>query len=194
MAAEGETLGFACTCGRLRGEVRDVSPAAYTHIVCHCRDCRSAYTHLGLADPEKVGILQTTQDRIRITEGGEHLRVFRHTPKGALRWFATCCDTPLFYTPLKARLVHVGLNTDRLETPDAVGEPVAEAYIPAPGGKVKNRGLGRMVGRMVTRMAAKNLSGEWRDTPFFEEDGTPARAPRVLSREDRAAALMGVGR
>ncbi|CTQ50131.1 DUF6151 family protein [Jannaschia donghaensis] len=192
MGGGGETLGFACTCGALRGEIRDVSPAAYTNIVCHCKDCRSAYTHLGLADPEKVGILQTTQDRVRITEGGENLRVFRHTPKGALRWFATCCNTPLFFTPLKARLVHVGVNTDRLDRPEAVGKVKARAFVPSPGGKVRNEGLPRMVGRMVSRMAAKNLNGEWRDTPFFDDEGAPTRKPQVLSREERAAALMGL--
>lgn len=190
--AGGETLGFACTCGALRGEIRDVSPSAYTHIVCHCRDCRAAYTHLGLADPEKVGILQTAQDRIRITKGGENLRVFRHTPKGALRWYATCCDTPLFYTPLKARLVHVGVNTDRLDAPQAVGKVMAEGFVPKPGGGQIHRGMGRMVGRMVSRMAASNLSGAWRETPFFEDDGSPARDAKILSREERAAALMGI--
>ena len=172
----------------------DVSPAAYTHVVCHCADCRSAYTHLGLADPEKVGILQTTQDRIHITQGGENLRVFRHTPRGALRWYATCCDTPLFYTPLKARLVHVGVNTDRLDDEAAIGKATVEGFIPGRDGKVRHKGAGRMVGRMLTRMTAKNLSGEWRDTPFFEDDGKPVRDPKILSREERAAALMGVGR
>ncbi|SDZ52930.1 Uncharacterized conserved protein [Jannaschia faecimaris] len=190
--AAGETLGFACKCGKLRGEIRDVSPAACTKIVCHCKDCRSAYTHLGLADPEKVGILQTTQDRITITEGGENLRVFRHTPKGALRWFATCCNTPLFYTPLKARLVHVGVNADRLSNPEAGGKVLAEAFIPKPGGGQAHKGVGRMAARMVGRMVAKNISGEWRDSPLFASDGSPTRDPQILSREERAAALMGV--
>ncbi|SFJ50797.1 DUF6151 family protein [Jannaschia pohangensis] len=188
----GETLDFACTCGELRGQITDAGPAAFTHIVCHCKDCRAAYTHLGHADPKKVGILQTTQDRVKITQGGENLRVFRHTPKGALRWYATCCDTPLFYTPLKGRLVHVGMNTDRLTDPAAIGPHVAEAFIPKPGGKQGNKGLGTMLTRMVSRMAAKNISGEWRDTPFFDDTGAPAVAPKVLSREERAAALMGV--
>lgn len=129
---------------------------------------------------------------MKITEGGENLRVFRLSPKGALRWYATCCDTPLFFTPLKARLVHVGVNTDRLDDPDAPGKVVAEAFIPKGDGTSTNRGLPRMVGRMVTRMAAKNMNGEWRDTPFFDDHGAPAVSPQVLSREERAAALMGV--
>lgn len=187
-----KTLGFACRCGALRGKLADVAPADYTHIVCHCADCRAAYTHLGLADPEKVGILQTSQDKVKITSGGENLRVFRHTPKGALRWYATCCDTPLFFTPLKARLVHVGVNADRI---DGTLAPIeAEGYIPKPDGGSRHEGLPRMLGKMVTRMAAKNLSGDWRETPFFDDDGAPAVPPTILSREERAAALMGVRR
>lgn len=190
--ARGETLGFACTCEALRGEIRDVASSDYMHVVCHCRDCRSAYTHLGLADPEKVAMLQTSQDRIRISQGGDNLRVFRHTAKGALRWYATCCGTPLFYTPLKGRLVNVGVHLDRLDAPEAVGRVMAEGFVPKPGGGRTHRGAGRMLARMVSRMAAKNLNGEWRDTPFFDDEGSPARDPKILSREERAAALMGV--
>ncbi|MFO6465408.1 DUF6151 family protein [Jannaschia sp. KMU-145] len=188
-------LGFACRCGELRGVVADVAPADYTHIACHCADCRSAYTHLGLADPEKVEILQTAQDRIRITQGGENLRIMRLSPKGALRWYATCCDTPLFFTPTKARFVHVGVNADRLDDATEAGPVVAEAFIPAPDGKAGHKGMPKMVGKMLVRMAAKNLNGDWKDSPFFEADGTtPTVIPQVLTREERAAALMGVRR
>jgi len=190
--ADGKTLEFTCRCGELQGQIKDAGPAAFTHIVCHCNDCRAAYTHLGHDDPKSVGILQTTQDRVVFTKGGEHLRVFRHSPKGALRWFATCCDTPLFFTPLKGRLVHVGLNTDCLTDADAIGPHVAEAFIPKQNGKQGMKGMGTMLTRMVTRMAAKNISGEWRDTPFFDDNGAPSVSPKVLSREERAAALMGV--
>ena len=187
-------LGFSCACGKLRGELADMSPAAYTNITCQCGDCRAAYTHLGHAAPEKVGIVQTTQDRVHIAEGGEHLRVFRHTPKGALRWYAACCDTPLFFTPLKARLVHVGVNTDRMDDASALGEVVAEGFIPTGDGKQRHKGIPKMVGRMVSRMIAKNLNGEWRGSPFFDADGAPVVPPQVLTREERAAALMGVRR
>ena len=185
---------FGCRCGALGGRLSDMDAASATHVVCHCADCRAAYTHLGRDDPKAVGILQTTQDRVRIERGGEHLRVFRHTARGALRWYATCCDTPLFHTPLKPRLVHVGLNTDALDAPEAAGRIEAEAFVPDAKGGTRHRGAGRMVARMATRIAAKNLSGEWRGTPFFDAEGLPVVAPHVLTREERAAALAGVRR
>ncbi len=190
--AGGGRLGFACACGKLRGEVTDAAPAAYTHILCHCGDCRSACVHLGHPDPGKVDILQTTQDRIRIAEGGENLRVFRLTPKGTLRWYAACCDTPLFITPLSARLVHVGLNADRLDKPAAVGRVVAEGFIPTRDGKQRHKGMLRMISRLASRIVARNLDGRWRESPFFDADGDPVRAPRILDREERAAALLGL--
>ncbi|CUH41066.1 hypothetical protein JSE7799_03809 [Jannaschia seosinensis] len=191
---EDGTLGFSCACGTLRSRITDVSPAAYTHIVCHCDDCRSAYTHLGQADPQRVGILQTTQDRIHISQGGEKLRVLRHTSRGALRWYATCCDTPLFFTPLKARLAHVGVNTDRLDDSVSIGKVTAEGFLPSRDGKHRHKGAARMVARIASRILAKNLSGEWRDTPFFDKAGAPVVEPRILTREERAAALMALGR
>ena len=75
--------------------------------------------------------------------------------------------------------------------PRPLGRVEAEAFVPTPKGK-RHKGAARMVARMGARIAAKNLSGEWRDTPFFDGDGAPVQTPRVLTREERAAALMGV--
>ena len=184
------TLGFKCRCGELAGELRPVEARDYTHVVCHCADCRSHYTHLGLADPEKVGIVQTSQDRVHVTKGGENLRVFRLGPKGALRWFATCCDTPLFYTPAKSpRMTHVGVMADAVT--EEIKPVEVRGYVPAGDGRTTHEGAARMGRAMLGRIVASNLSGRWKDSPFFA-DGAPAVPPVTLTREQRAAALMGV--
>lgn len=192
--AAGGPLGLACACGGFRGEIAGAAPSTFTHAVCHCGDCRSAYVHLGHADPGRVGVLQTSQGRIRILRGGEHLRVFRHTPKGALRWYAACCDSHLALTPLRARLVHASLNADRLDTPAAAGPVLAEGFLPAKDGTQRHKGMLRMISRMASRILAANLDGSWRDTPFFDADGAPVVKPRVLTRDEREKALRGVGR
>ena len=137
-------------------------------------------------------ILQTAQDRVAITQGGENLRVFRNTPRGPLRWYASCCGTPLFYTPPKARLVHAGLNVDTLDDPDTIGPVVARGFVPDGKGGTRHEGALRMVGRMIPRMLSRNLNGSWRDSPFFAKDGAPVAPPHLLTREERAAALMAV--
>ena len=192
MAATGPELAFRCECGAVRGAVEDAVPAGWTHALCHCRDCRGAYAHLGRDDPGTVPLLQTTQDRIRIDAGREHLEAFRHSRQGGMRWFAACCRAPMFYLPTRPRLVIVSLNADRLEAPEAIGAPVAEAFIPAGPGRTRHRGGLRLLGAALTRLVAKNLNGEWRATPFFAEEGTPAVRPHVLTREERAAAMRSL--
>lgn len=141
-----------------------------------------------------VNILQTTQDRIRMTRGEENLRVFRHTPRGGLRWYAACCDVPLFYTPMRARLVHVGMNVDRLADAGSIGKPVGEAFIPTRDGKQRHKGSLRFLNGFLTRFLAKSINGEWRNSPLFAEDGQPIRQPKMLTPEERAVALAGVRR
>ena len=64
-----------------------------------CDDCQTFFHYLGreeLLDPcggfEAVLI---TPQQLSITEGTEHLRCARLSPKGTLRWYAGCCRTPL---------------------------------------------------------------------------------------------------
>ena len=184
-------LAFACRCGALRGEV-EATATTTTRVRCHCRDCRAAYTHLGQADPGMVDILQTAQQAIRLTRGTARLRVFRHSPRGALRWYAGCCGTPLVMTPVKARLVHAGLNVDALAAPDMAGEVVAEAFVPLPSGGTRHRGAVRMVVRMASRILAGTIDGSWRRTPFFGPDGAPIVPPRIATQKERAAALAAL--
>ncbi|WP_299649432.1 DUF6151 family protein [uncultured Jannaschia sp.] len=187
-------LGYGCACGKLRGTVADVTPAACSHVLCHCHDCRSAYTYLGHEDPGVVDLIQTSQDRIRVTEGRDKLRAFRHTPRGALRWYAACCDLPLFVTPLRPRLVHVGMNADRLDDPVAIGPVRGEGFIRTPDGKVRHKNILFVATRLVSRVVGRNVTGEWRETPFFDAAGEPVRDPKILARAERSEALSALRR
>lgn len=189
----GAALGFSCRCGALSGELARAAPAEITRVVCHCRDCRSAYTHLGLPDPGPVDLAQATQDAVRIDRGEAQLRAFRHSPRGPLRWYAACCGMPLFLTPTKARAVHVSVNADRLDAPEALGPVVAEAFVPVAPGKTRHKGAPRMVLRVLSRILARNLDGRWRGSPFFGPDGAPISAPHMLTRAERAKALAALG-
>ena len=184
-------LGFACRCGAVAGTVE---AAGASHVRCHCRDCRAAYTHLGQGDPGPVALLQTTQDAVRLARGADGLGAFRHSPRGPIRWYAACCGSPLCLTPTKARAAHVSLNLDRLDAPEAAGPLVAEAFIPSGPGRTRHSGALRMVSRVLSRILARNLDGRWRETPFFGPDGAPIRPPRILDRAERAAALAALTR
>jgi hypothetical protein len=189
--AEAPERSFACACGRLSGRV--AAGGSETHALCHCRDCRAAVTVHGRPDPGAADILQTSPDRVRIERGGDLLAALRLRARGGgIRWYASCCGAPLFFTPPLPRAAMVGIAADRLE-----GSPLppvaAEAFLPAPGGGTRHRGGLRFAGEVLSRMLAANLSGRWRETPFFDREGKPAVPPRRLTEAERGEAYGRLG-
>jgi len=57
-----------------------------------------------------VALYQTRPDCVHIDDGAEHLACLRLSPKGLLRWYASCCDTPLANT-LVDRPKHLNPST-----------------------------------------------------------------------------------
>lgn len=191
----GRTLHFACACGELHGRLVDVAAHDGTHIKCYCDDCRTNLVALGHSDPaaEGVDLFQTTPDKIKIDAGGENLSVLRLSPKGLMRWYAKCCSTPLFNTMAKRGIPFVGVAGDQIKEHEALGPVRARGFVPKDG-KTTHENAGHMMTSMMARAGKSWIKGTWRDTPFFDETGTPTVPPRVLSREERAAALMGLHR
>ncbi|MHA6262701.1 DUF6151 family protein [Arenibacterium sp. CAU 1754] len=161
-------------------------------MVCYCADCRAAEIALGQPDPspDGVAIFQTSPDTITLTGGQTLLGLMPLGPKGLLRWHATCCNAPMFNTLSRPTLPFCGVIVKRLTAPDIIGPVRVLSFVPSPGGGArKHQGATLMVWRFVTRMGAARLSGRWRKTPFFNvETGEPVVAPRVLTKEQRAAA------
>lgn len=178
-------LAFSCECGTVRGEV---SPGQDLAIRCHCSDCRSAYTIHDRPDPGPVEILQVTQGRMRFTSGADHVAALRLGPKGGLRIYAACCRSPLAYIGPKPRIAFAALNADRLDDPSAFGPVEAEAFVPKRGGGQTHKGLLRMMSGLASRILSENLSGDWRNSPFFDKGGDPVHAARQISRAERAEA------
>ena len=183
-------LPFACSCGQVAGTVDVPSPRAGNHVTCFCPDCRASAIRLGKPDPvEGVEIWQTTPDRVKITQGHDKLAIQRLSPKGLMRWYATCCDTPMLNTLAKPRLAFAGILAATLSDTAALGPLIGRAFMPGKGGKpYTHEGYNRIGGRIVKMMALANLSGKWRETPFFDASGTPTAPIHVLTREERAAA------
>ena len=122
---------------------------------------------------EGVGIFQTTPDRIKIKAGAAHLALMQLTPNGLFRWYARCCDTPMFNTQKSPKLPFTGVLTHCLEATTALGPAWGEGYIEGPDSKERHQRIGRMIFRFGKRALYARISGRWKDTPFFNEDGTP---------------------
>lgn len=183
-------LNFSCSCGQLQGHIAPQAIRSGHHLVCFCRDCRAAELYFGQPDPAPgpVNLFQTTPDAITIRSGAQNLGLFRLGPRGAMRWYATCCDTPIFNTTPRAKFPFAGIRVATLATPERVGPVKTQAYILQPDGTTKHKGVPRMAWGVGTRMLASRLSGRWRQTPFFDlKTGDPVASATIPDKKERAA-------
>ena len=192
--AHREALTFSCGCGQLQGTVERSGALPGTHIACHCSDCRAGVLYFGKPDPapEPVHIYQTTPDCITITQGAEQLAAMTLSKSGPYRWYAKCCDTPMFNTLRRPTLAFSGVHLACVRNSDAVGKVQCESFIPKPGGGTKNRGLYGAAMLVICRLVAGRLSGRWRQTPFFDvTNRKPVSDPLKVDGETRARLYPG---
>jgi hypothetical protein len=107
-------LAIRCSCGALRGLLRDVSPDRGNRCICYCDDCQSFAHFLERADDilddnGGTDIFQTSSGHLEFNEGLEQLACMRLTESGMLRWYAACCQTAIGNTPGTSRVPFIGL-------------------------------------------------------------------------------------
>ncbi len=189
MARNNTPLEFTCSCGQLQGQIAFGAAHKGTHMECFCADCRAAELYFDQPDlaPGPVGLFQTMPHAITFTKGAEHLGLFRLSPRGTMRWYATCCNTPMFNTLRNPKLAFAGINTRALRDPDRIGPVVAKVHMPKPEGKTGQKGGAGLAWGIATRMLTARLSGQWRQTPFFDDTGEPVAKAVVPSKQERAA-------
>ncbi len=188
--ATAQDVSFSCACGSLKGTLLGVTHSVGTHAECFCIDCRAGELYCKRPDPAPggVGIFQTTPDRIRIEKGQEHLAVFSFGPKNILRWYAACCEAPLFNTGRSPKFAFVGVRTNRLHDTDPLGPVVGRAFVPNPKGKPRHEGFAKFLWGVISRVTVQRLTGRWKNTPFFDpKSGVPLRPVKVVPKAERAA-------
>lgn len=188
-----------CSCGSLQG--RAVAGAGHrgNRLFCYCDDCQSFAHFLERADDvlDRHGgteIYQMSPADLEITSGREHLAAVRLRPKGLLRWYAGCCNTPIGNTLATPGLPFVGV-VNACAHPGPDGRPLGDVQ-----GPVKGRIMGRfatgdrdgldahnaippsMMARFMWNMLRWRFRRDRRSTPFFDAGtGQPVVEPRVLS-------------
>ena len=151
-----------------------------------------------LDDYGGTSLIQVSPSRLTITLGAQHLACVRLTDRNLLRWYASCCGTPIGNTPGAHRLHVLGLIDACLDI-STVDVPVAEAL-----GLVRARAFKRftsgdrsvinaMPGSFwpyalggIRRILGGILTGAYKVTPFFDDSGRPIAEPHRLTREERS--------
>jgi hypothetical protein len=190
------TMQLRCRCGAVRGEM---DPGrAYARATCYCKDCRAFARFLGqpgvLDASGGTDIVAMAPAAVRFTAGSGHVACMSLSPKGLLRWYASCCRTPLGNTPRDPKVLYAGLVTACF---DAAPQAMDAAFGPrdrivlntaSATAPVRATPLALLTGglRIVAGLIGARLRRE-RSSPFFDASGRPLREPEVISREQRAA-------
>ncbi|WP_411886806.1 DUF6151 family protein [Polaromonas sp. YR568] len=192
-----------CQCGTLRGHV------SHTELVCrgicYCKDCQ-AYAHfLGKAGEilDEMGgsdVVATLPQHVTFSQGIESLACMSLSDKGMLRWYASCCNTPIGNTARDFKVSHVGLLHNCLRDPsasldDAFGPVRMRVGMKSAKGSPKAMAASTTVSilRFMARLVRARLDGSYKNTPFFDpETGTPRVSPKVLTPDERARLMQAV--
>src|SRR5450755_3811245 len=102
-----------CRCGTLKGYVSP--PDMASRAVCYCKDCQ-AFAHF-LERPDdavlnELGgteLVATLPRHVHFTQGLEDLVCMCLSDRGLLRWYTSCCNTPIGNTPRDFKTSNVGL-------------------------------------------------------------------------------------
>ncbi len=202
--SETHDIPLRCSCGEVEGVATGISPAAGTHLVCYCDDCQTFQHAIGQADRvlDAHGgtvIFQMSAGQLRITKGAGKLRCLRLGPKGVVRWYTGCCNTPVGNTMDRPTLPFVGVITVCL---DRSNDAANRALGPLRRGVFRKHALGDMstlhahdgvplsaIGGVLAKVLRWRLRGDHKRSPFFDpETGKLVADPWVLSKDERDAA------
>jgi hypothetical protein len=185
-----------CRCGALQGQVTH-NPRAQRG-VCYCKDCQ-AFAHF-LGNPDEIldrfggtEVLATQPRFVMFTVGLEYLACMSLSPKGTLRWYASCCNTPIGNNVRDIRTAHIGLIHNCVEDS---ARSLEAMYGPIRMHVNRKSALGTppsapvstffAILHFVRSLIGARLSGSYRQNPFFQADHvTPLVAPRVLTLKER---------
>lgn len=185
------TIALKCDCGTVRGTAKDITPDSGNRVVCCCDDCQAFAQFLGqeasvLDEFGGTEIYQTSQSQVSITQGRDQLKSLRLTPKGLLRWYAGCCNTPIGNT-MNAKMPFIGIIHNFMDISDrntTLG-PV-RAYVQTQHAKgtpdyphhSAKFPLG-ITARIIRKILIWKIQGKNKPTEFFKDDGRPISKPLI---------------
>lgn len=188
---DGTDTKLTCDCGSFQASLKQVNPSQGTHLRCHCNDCR-AFVRVLQPDAQLrngLHLFQTDPDKIEIIKGVEFFECLTLSPKGMLRWYTSCCKTPMFNTPRSARVPMVSVVTETADEPSLFGPVLSDAFVKTSGGKTKTTGFPVLIYRFLKRAISSRISGRWKTTPFFIiPENIPFDKPYVITKAQKRAA------
>ena len=172
-------LNWSCTCGNVQGTW---SGAPSSRIVCYCKSCRDFAQNLGadnIIDPAGGSdLLQMPPDAFEITQGHDHLAWTKLTEKGPVRWYTTCCNTPIANTLGSPKVPFLTLQTAYFQPPEATGPIVARVNRKGATAHIEGEmgSMGAVLWAFGKRALKARINGSYKKNPFFDAQGAPIAA------------------
>ncbi len=187
------TIALKCECGAVQGRALNITPQSGNRVACCCSDCQAFVDYLGrravvLDAHGGTEIYQTSQSQVKIDTGHDHVKSLKLSPKGLVRWYADCCNTPIANT-MSAGLPFMGVFhsfTDIEDRKKTLGPIRAYCQIQDAIGTVthpkahKKFPLG-ITGRILRQIVTWKIQGKNTPSPFYDEDGKPVSEPDILN-------------
>lgn len=189
-------LSIACACREVAAVLADVGPTQGDHVVCHCTDCQNFARYLGAADRilqqhGGTALYQCRCARLRLTKGTDKLACLHLTDKPTLRWYASCCRTPLFNTYANGRIPYITTlvaNCRPEEVTAAIGPVVGHLQLKQAHSDAPPMAMRTLMRRFLGRMLRDVISGDRRRNALFDPVTlAPISRPYRLSGADRRA-------
>jgi len=179
-----------CQCGTLTGLVSE--PHRACRGVCYCKDCQAFARYLGKADTvlDAMGgtdIVATLPKYVSFSSGARSLACLSLTDQGLLRWYASCCHTPVGNTLRDFRVPYVGLVHACLGTPAAIEASFGPVRLRVNTKSAKGRpksmpaSTAAALLRFAPTVLLTRLDGSYKVTPFFTVDGISIAQRKVLT-------------
>ncbi len=189
------TYPIQCNCGKVQGCVDQ--PKTINRLTCYCHDCQAFAHFLDRSDDildchGGTDIVQMLPKNISFAQGTEFLACMRLTEAGLLRWYTTCCNTPIGGTLSSHTLSFVGVVHNCLESSgvklDDLFEP-GGVHVHTKGAKgdpkPQESGLVKTILRNLLMLLKARIDGSYKQTPFFNIDsGMPVVSPKTLSSQE----------
>ena len=178
-----------CACGALRGRL--AAPEKCTRIVCYCTDCQAFAHYLDRPDAlDAQGgscVVIAHPQQLTFTHGVDNLASMSLSEKGMLRWYASCCNTPIGNISRNRKMAFLGVSTACLADPAAFGPVRMRSATKSATGEVAPSGIAAVVPILgfAHKLLGALVTGSYRRNPFFNADGSPVVPPTVLTPEQR---------
>ncbi len=170
---------FSCQCGMVTGALTRAGPQSGDHVVCHCTDCQKFASVLG-AETRIFGAFRGTalyQGRcaaMSISTGKDKLACLHLTEKPTLRWYAACCNTPMFNTYANSRVPYITTllaNCIPDEVEQHIGPALGHLFLPSEA-KAKaefvSMSFAHLMRRFFIRMIKDLMAGDRKKSVLFD--------------------------